>query len=105
MSLCSSLPELHALLFNDILVLLEKHEDKDKYYFRCHTVENIYGTKGELSPVIRLQECLLRHAAADRGVCVYVLFVSFLCIYVLFILFSPSSGRLDRRQSANMHTS
>ena len=59
-------PDLYALLFNDILVLLEKHEEK--YLYRCHTVENVSGTKEELSPVIRLKECLLRHAAADKGV-------------------------------------
>ncbi len=64
--------ELHALLFNDILVLLEKNEDKDKYLYGCHTVDNVSGSKEELSPVIRLQECLLRHAAADRGSCVCV---------------------------------
>ena len=49
-------------------MLLEKHEDKDKYYLRCHTVETVSGSKEELSPVIRLQDCLLRHAAHDRGI-------------------------------------
>ena len=62
--------ELHALLLTDVLVLLEKHEDKDKYYLRTHTVESVSGTKEELSTVIRLKDCLLRTAAADRGVCV-----------------------------------
>ncbi len=60
-------PELHALLLTDVLVLLEKHEDKDKYYLRTHTVEGVSGNKEELSTVIRLKDCLLRTAAADRG--------------------------------------
>lgn len=60
-------PELHALLLTDVLVLMEKHEDKDKYYLRTHTLEKVGGTREELSPVIRLKECLLRHAAADKG--------------------------------------
>ncbi len=63
----SSPPELHALLLTDVLVLMEKHEDKDKYYLRCHTLEKVGGSREELSPVIRLKECLLRHAAADKG--------------------------------------
>ena len=58
-------PELYALLLNDVLVLLEKHDDK--YHLRCHTAETVSGNKEELSPVIRLKECLLRHAAHDRG--------------------------------------
>ena len=64
MCVCS-LSELHALLLNDILVLLEKHDEK--FYLRCHTAETVSGNKEEYSPVIRLQECLLRHAAHDRG--------------------------------------
>ena len=48
-------------------MLLERNEDRDKYYLRTHTLEGVNGTKEELSPVIRLKECLLRHAAADRG--------------------------------------
>ena len=59
--------ELYALLLTDILVLVERHEERDKYYLRCHSVESIGGTKEELSPVIRLKDCLLRSAAADKG--------------------------------------
>jgi len=59
--------ELYALLLTDILVLMEKQEDKDKYFLRCHPHETVNGVKEELSPVIRLNECLLRHAAADKG--------------------------------------
>ena len=59
--------ELYALLLTDILVLVERHEERDKYYLRCYTVESIGGTKEELSPVIRLKDCLLRSAAADKG--------------------------------------
>ena len=62
--------ELHALLLNDVLVLLERHDEK--YHLRCHTAETVSGSKEELSPVIRLQECLLRHAAHDRGQCYIV---------------------------------
>ena len=53
------------MLLNDVLVLLERHDDK--FYLRCHTAVTVSGNKEELSPVIRLQECLLRHAAHDRG--------------------------------------
>jgi len=59
--------EVHVLLLNDVLVLLEKHEDKDKFYLRTHTVESVGGAKEELSTVIKLKDCLLRTAAADRG--------------------------------------
>ena len=48
---------------------MEKHEDK--YVLRCHTLEKVNGVKEELSPVIRLKECLLRSAAADKGRKVY----------------------------------
>lgn len=48
-------------------MLVERHEERDKYYLRCHSVESIGGTKEELSPVIRLKDCLLRSAAADKG--------------------------------------
>lgn len=65
--------ELHALLLTDVLVLLEKQEDKEKekekYFLRTHTVESVSGIKEELSTVIRLKDCLLRTAAADRGGC------------------------------------
>ena len=74
--------ELHALLLTDVLVLLEKHEDKDKYYLRTHTVESVSGTKEELSTVIRLKDCLLRTAAADRGVCVCMCVPACACVYV-----------------------
>ena len=48
--LCAcSLSELHALLLNDILVLLEKHDEK--FYLRCHTAETVSGNKEEYSPV------------------------------------------------------
>jgi hypothetical protein len=59
--------ELYALLLTDILVLLERHEERDKFYLRCYTVEGLGGVKEELSPVIRLKDCLLRSAAADKG--------------------------------------
>ena len=48
-------------------MLVERHEERDKYYLRCYSVESIGGTKEELSPVIRLKDCLLRSAAADKG--------------------------------------
>ena len=60
--------ELYALLLTDILVLMEKHDEREKYYLPCYHVESIGGTKEELSPVIRLQDCLLRSAAADKGI-------------------------------------
>ena len=44
---------------------MEKHEDK--YVLRCHNLEKVNGVREELSPVIRLKECLLRSAAADKG--------------------------------------
>ena len=59
--------ELYALLLTDILVLVERHEERDKFYLRCYTVEGLGGMKEELSPVIRLKDCLLRSAAADKG--------------------------------------
>ena len=59
--------ELYALLLTDILVLVERHEERDKFYLRCYTVEGMGGMKEELSPVIRLKDCLLRSAAADKG--------------------------------------
>ena len=59
--------DVHVLLLTDVLVLLEKHEDKDKFYLRAHTVESVGGAKEELSTVIKLKDCLLRTAAADRG--------------------------------------
>ena len=59
--------DLYALLLNDILVLMERHDERDKYYLPCYHVESIGGTKEELSPVIRLKDCLLRSAAADKG--------------------------------------
>ena len=59
--------ELYALLLTDILVLVERHEERDKFYLRCYTVEGLGGVKEELSPVIRLKDCLLRSAAADKG--------------------------------------
>ena len=65
--LSSVLTELYALLLTDILVLLERHEERDKFYLRCYTVEGLGGVKEELSPVIRLKDCLLRSAAADKG--------------------------------------
>ena len=65
--LLSVLTELYALLLTDILVLLERHEERDKFYLRCYTVEGLGGVKEELSPVIRLKDCLLRSAAADKG--------------------------------------
>ena len=59
--------ELYALLLTDVLVLAERHEERDKFYLRCYTVEGLGGVKEELSPVIRLKDCLLRSAAADKG--------------------------------------
>ena len=61
----SSPTELYVLLLTDVLVLMEKHEDK--YVLRCHNLEKVNGVREELSPVIRLKECLLRSAAADKG--------------------------------------
>ena len=68
--LTSSPPELHALLLTDVLVLLDRQEDKERERFilRTHAVEGVSGVKEELSTVIRLKDCLLRTAAADRGV-------------------------------------
>jgi len=52
---------------------MEKHEDK--YVLRCHNLEKVNGVREELSPVIRLKECLLRSAAADKGreVCMHAI--------------------------------
>ena len=70
---------VHALLLNDILVLLEKHDEK--FYLRCHTAETVSGNKEEYSPVIRLQECLLRHAAHDRGWSMCIVFIACICLH------------------------
>lgn len=66
-----TLTELHALLLTDVLVLLDRQEDRDnkeRFILRTHSVESVSGTKEELSTVIRLKDCLLRTAAADRGI-------------------------------------
>ena len=41
--------DVHVLLLTDVLVLMEKHEDKDKFYLRSHNVESVGGAKEELS--------------------------------------------------------
>ena len=95
-SLSSSFPllspptELYVLLLTDILVLMEKHEDK--YVLRCHTLEKVNGVKEELSPVIRLKECLLRSAAADKGRKVCRLWY-----------FLQTSGKLHHRVSHSLY--
>ncbi|XP_065902948.1 rho guanine nucleotide exchange factor 12-like isoform X2 [Dysidea avara] len=61
--------EVRAVLLTDVLILMERNEDKDKfrYHLRCHTNLDPVKEKEEMCPVIRLAETIVRTSRSDRG--------------------------------------
>ena len=60
---------MKALLFSDILVLLNNPEDSDKLILKQYHIEpiGVGEVREEISPVIRVKEMILRHYATDKS--------------------------------------
>lgn len=62
-------PDVQGVLLGDMLVLLQKQDDK--MLLKCHSKSNIAAQDGKqmLSPIIKLESAFLRDVATGKCVC------------------------------------